>query len=47
MKELFVTDLAGRESQVVTSFFLVQSKELRSTKDGKPYLALRLADRTG
>jgi len=47
MKELFVTDLAGRESQVVTSFFLVQSKELRSTKDGKPYLALRLADRSG
>ncbi|MGH9862588.1 MAG: 3'-5' exoribonuclease YhaM family protein, partial [Candidatus Acidiferrales bacterium] len=30
-----------------TSFFLVQGKEIRSTREGKPYMALRLADRTG
>lgn len=47
MKDLYVTDLAGRESQAITSFFLVQFKELRSTREGKPYLVLRLADRTG
>lgn len=47
MKTVYVTDLARQESQVITSFFLVQSKALRSTREGKPYLALRLADRTG
>lgn len=47
MKNLYVSDLAQHESQVVTAFFLVQSRELRSTREGKPYLALRLGDRTG
>ncbi|MGH9804494.1 MAG: 3'-5' exoribonuclease YhaM family protein [Candidatus Acidiferrales bacterium] len=47
MKTVTVAGLAEHESQVVTSFFLVQSKEVRSTRDGKPYLAVRLADRTG
>ena len=47
MKDLYVANLAGHEGQAITSYFLVQSKERRSTKDGKPYLALRLADRTG
>lgn len=47
MKQLYVADLARHESQGITSFFLVQSKTLRSTREGKPYLALRLADRTG
>ena len=47
MKTVTVAGLAEHESQVITSFFLVQSKETRSTRDGKPYLALRLADRTG
>jgi len=46
-KELFVADLAQQENRVITSFFLVHSKEIRSTKDGKPYLAVRLGDRTG
>jgi len=47
MKTVTVAGLAEHESQVITSFFLVQSKEVRSTRDGKPYLAVRLADRTG
>lgn len=47
MKPVYVADLAQHESQVITSYFLVQSKEVRSTREGKPYLALRLGDRTG
>ncbi|HXE75672.1 MAG TPA: HD domain-containing protein [Candidatus Xenobia bacterium] len=47
MKSLYVADLPQQENQLITSFFLVQSKSLRSTREGKPYLALRLADRTG
>jgi 3'-5' exoribonuclease len=47
MKDITVVDLAQHESQVITAFFLVQSKETRTTRDGKPYLALRLTDRTG
>lgn len=47
MKNLYVADLAQHESQSVTSLFLVQSKQVRSTREGKPYLALRLTDRTG
>jgi 3'-5' exoribonuclease len=47
MKSLFVADLAEHEGQVVTSFFLVEAKNLRSTREGNPYLALRLVDRTG
>ncbi|MFQ5695249.1 MAG: 3'-5' exoribonuclease YhaM family protein [Terriglobia bacterium] len=47
MKAVTVAGLAQQESQVITSYFLVQSKEVRSTQEGKPYLALRLSDRTG
>ena len=47
MKTVTVVDLAQHEGQAITSFFLVQSKETRSTREGKPYLALRLGDRTG
>ncbi|MCI0403552.1 MAG: HD domain-containing protein [Acidobacteria bacterium] len=47
MKQLFVSDLPQQENQTITSYFLVQSKSSRSTREGKPYLALRLADRTG
>ncbi len=32
---------------MVTTFFLVQSKEIRLRKTGEPYLALVLSDRTG
>ncbi|MFQ5925890.1 MAG: 3'-5' exoribonuclease YhaM family protein [Terriglobia bacterium] len=45
--KLFVADLAQHENQVITSFFLVHSRETRSTREGKPYLALRLGDHTG
>ena len=45
MKKVFVSDLTTE--QTITSFFLVSAKELRSTKEGKPYLRLELCDRSG
>jgi 3'-5' exoribonuclease len=45
MKKPFVSDLINE--QTITAFFLVHAKELRSTKEGKPYLRLELGDRTG
>src|SRR5262245_5112887 len=45
MKQSFVSDLTTEQN--VTTFFLVCEKEVRSTKEGKPYLRLELGDRTG
>jgi 3'-5' exoribonuclease len=45
MKPVFVSDLAGDTS--VTTFFLVLEKEIRSTREGKPYLRLELGDKSG
>jgi len=45
MKSPFVAELSSE--QTITSFFLVCEKELRSTREGKPYLRLELGDRSG
>ena len=45
MKNAYVIDLSA--DQNITSFFLVHAKEVRSTREGKPYLRLELGDRTG
>jgi len=45
MKTLFVSDLTGDQS--ITAFFLVHAKEIRNTREGKPYLRLELGDRSG
>jgi len=45
MKQSFVSDLNSEQS--VTTFFLIREKEVRSTKEGKPYLRLELGDRSG
>jgi 3'-5' exoribonuclease len=45
MKPAYVADLAA--DQAITSFFLVHEKEVRATREGKPYLRLELGDRTG
>jgi 3'-5' exoribonuclease len=45
MKPAYVSDLTP--DSVITSFFLVSEKELRSTREGKPYLRLELSDRSG
>jgi 3'-5' exoribonuclease len=45
MKAPFVSDL-GTE-QTITTFFLVQEKEIRNTRAGKTFLRLSLGDRSG
>src|SRR5437879_13163690 len=45
MKAAYVSDLTPDTS--ITSFFLVCEKELRSTREGKPFLRLELGDRSG
>jgi 3'-5' exoribonuclease len=45
MKPPYVRDL--QPNQVITSVFLVQSKDIRQKKSGEPYLSLLLGDRTG
>jgi len=45
MKTAFVSDLSSE--QTITTFFLVHARELRNTREGKPYLRLELGDRSG
>ena len=45
MKSPYVKDLAP--NQLITTSFLVQSKEIRQKKSGEFYLSLLLSDRTG
>ena len=45
MKTPFVAELVSE--QTVTAFFIVCEKEVRNTRDGKPYLRMELGDRTG
>jgi 3'-5' exoribonuclease len=45
MKTAFVSEL--EPNQVITTTFLVQSKEIRQKRTGEPFLSLLLSDRTG
>lgn len=45
MKSFYVRDL--QPNQVITTTFLVHTKDVRQKKSGEPYLSLLLADRTG
>lgn len=45
MKTSFISDLNSEQN--ITSFFLVCEKELRNTREGRPYLRLELGDRSG
>ena len=45
MKSPLVSDLNSEQN--ITTFFLVCEKELRNTREGKPYLRLELGDRSG
>lgn len=47
MKEFFLCDCAQHENKVITSSFVVVSKQVKPKKSGEPYLALTLGDRTG
>src|SRR5216684_6444347 len=45
MKTPYVKEL--EPNTTITTFFLVQNKEIRHKKSGEPYLSLSLSDRTG
>src|ERR1051325_6863366 len=45
MKSPYVKEL--EPNTTITTFFLVQNKEIRQKKTGEPYLSLSLSDRTG
>jgi 3'-5' exoribonuclease len=47
MKEFFISDCPQQENKTITSSFVVASKQVKAKKNGEPYLALILADRTG
>jgi len=47
MKEFFLSDCCHHENKVITSTFVVISKQVKPKKTGEPYLALVLGDRTG
>jgi 3'-5' exoribonuclease len=47
MKEFFIAECSQHENKVITSSFVVASKQVKVKKNGEPYLALILADRTG
>jgi 3'-5' exoribonuclease len=48
MKDIYISDLASyEEGKLFDSFFLVLSRQLRTTQSNKPYLNLILCDKTG
>ena len=47
MKDFYIAEAARFENQVITSAFVVVSKQAKPKKSGELYLALTLADRTG
>jgi 3'-5' exoribonuclease len=48
MKDIFIADLASfEEGKPFDSFFLLLSRQLRTTQSNKPYLNLILCDKTG
>jgi 3'-5' exoribonuclease len=47
MKEFFLSDCIQFENQTFDTHFVVAAKQVKNKKDGAPYLALTLADRSG
>ncbi len=47
MKDFFLSDCPRFENKIITSSFVVTSKQVKPKKTGEPYLALTLADRCG
>src|SRR5689334_19631397 len=47
MKDFFVCDCSRHENTVITSSFVVSSKQVKPRKTGELFLALLLADRSG
>jgi 3'-5' exoribonuclease len=47
MKEFYICECLRHENKIVTSNFVVVSKQIKPKKTGEPYLALTLGDRSG
>ena len=47
MKEFYISDCTRHENKIVTSNFVVVTKQIKPKKTGEPYLALTLGDRSG
>ena len=47
MKDFFISDCSRQENKIITAGFVVASKQVKAKKNGEPYLALILADRSG
>jgi 3'-5' exoribonuclease len=47
MKDFYIRDCSSQENKVITSQFVVVSKQIKAKKNGEPYLALSLGDRSG
>src|SRR6266487_3549455 len=47
MKDFFLSDCPRFENKIITSSFVVTTKQVKPKKTGEPYLALTLADRCG
>jgi 3'-5' exoribonuclease len=47
MKEFYISDCTRHENKIITSNFVVVSKQIKPKKTGEPYLALNLGDRSG
>jgi 3'-5' exoribonuclease len=47
MKDFYICDCVRHENKIVTSSFVVVTKQIKPKKSGEPYLALTLGDRSG
>jgi 3'-5' exoribonuclease len=47
MKDFYICECVRHENKVITSTFVVVSKQIKPKKTGEPYLALTLGDRSG
>src|SRR5438270_10514335 len=47
MKEFYICDCIRHENKIITSNFVVVSKQIKPKKSGEPYLALTVGDRSG
>jgi 3'-5' exoribonuclease len=47
MKDFYISECVRHENKIITSNFVVVSKQIKPKKTGEPYLALTLGDRSG
>jgi 3'-5' exoribonuclease len=47
MKDFYISECTRHENKIITSSFVVVSKQIKPKKTGEPYLALTLGDRSG